>query len=93
MTVKHARFKCIKYTNKRDKLYDVSDCNTIFLKYDPFWHQIKSVCHVQLENNLIGVKVQGALNVVEHYFTTTLSYNSKLVQGKTCCKGVIELKA
>jgi hypothetical protein len=56
--------------NKRDELYDVPTCDIIFLKYDPFWHQIKSFYHFQLENNLIGVKVHGAPNVVEYYFIT-----------------------
>jgi hypothetical protein len=27
-----------------------------FLKYDPYWHQIEGICHLQLENNLIEVK-------------------------------------
>jgi hypothetical protein len=65
--------------NEKDELYDVSTRNTIFLKYDPFWHQIKNVYHFQLKNNLIGVKVHGAFNVVEYYFITTLNCNSKLV--------------
>jgi hypothetical protein len=34
--VKQGRFKCIKCTNKGDKLYDVPTYCTKFLKYDPY---------------------------------------------------------
>jgi hypothetical protein len=36
VTIKHGRFKRIEHMNKRHELYDVSTCNTFFLKYDPF---------------------------------------------------------
>jgi hypothetical protein len=34
MVVKQGRFKCIKCTNKKDKLYDVLTYNMKILKYD-----------------------------------------------------------
>ncbi len=43
--------------NKGDKLNDVPTYYMKFLKYDPSKHQIENICHIQLENNLIGVKV------------------------------------
>jgi hypothetical protein len=32
MTIKQGKFKCIKYTNKGDELYDVLTCYTKLLK-------------------------------------------------------------
>jgi hypothetical protein len=49
-----------------------------------FW--IESIYHVQLKNNPIGVKFQGALDVVDYYFTTTFSDNFELVQREMCYK-------
>jgi hypothetical protein len=72
---------------------DVSTYWMKFLKYEPSWHQIENICHFQLENNLIKVKVQGAPNVVDSHFTTTFNCNFKLVRGKMCCKSIVELKA
>jgi hypothetical protein len=43
--------------NKGDELYDIATYYMKFWKYDPFWHYIESICHIQLENNLIKVKV------------------------------------
>jgi len=63
------------------------------LKYDPFWHWIENVCHVQLKNNQVRVKVQSALDVVDYYLRTTFSCNSKLVWGKMCYKNFVELKS
>jgi hypothetical protein len=37
------------------------------LKHDSSWHQVESVCHIQLENYL----VKNALNVMDHCFTIT----------------------
>ncbi len=65
--------------NKGGELYDVSTYYKKFLKYDPFWHWIKSVYHIQLDNNLVGVKVQDALDVVDYYFTIAFSCNFELV--------------
>jgi hypothetical protein len=42
--------------NKRDELYDIPTCCTKFLKYDPSWHLIESICHIQLKNNPVEVK-------------------------------------
>jgi hypothetical protein len=36
--VKQGKFKCIKWMNKGDKLYDVPTYYTRFLKYDRFLH-------------------------------------------------------
>ncbi len=58
--------------NKGDELYDVPKCYTKFLKYKPFEHQIESNYNVQLDNNPIGVKVQGALDGINYLFTSTL---------------------
>jgi hypothetical protein len=55
--IKQRWFKCIKCMNKGDELYDIPTCCTKFLKYDPFWHWIESICHIQLKNNPIRVKV------------------------------------
>jgi hypothetical protein len=44
--------------NNGDELYDVPTYCTKFLKYDPFSHQIEGICHIQLKNNLVGVKVK-----------------------------------
>jgi hypothetical protein len=93
MSVKQRKLKCIKCRNKGDELYDFPTCNTKILKYDPFWYWIEGVCHVQLKNNQVGVKVQGALDAMDYYFTTTFSYNSKLVWGKMCYKSFTELNA
>jgi hypothetical protein len=92
MTIKQRRLECIECINKRDELYDVPTCYMKFLKYDPFWHWIESICYVKLKNNLVEVKVQGASNAMDYYFTTTFSYNSKLVWGKMYCKSFIDLK-
>jgi hypothetical protein len=46
-----------------------------------------------LENNLAEVKVEGALNVVDYYFTIAFSFDFELVWGEMCCKGVAKLKA
>jgi hypothetical protein len=54
--------------NKGDELYDVFTCCTKFLKYDPSLHQIESVGHIQLENNLVGVKVEGAFDAIDYRF-------------------------
>jgi len=78
--------------NKRDELYDVSTYYTKFLKYDLFWHQIEGIGHIQL-NNPIGVKVQGAFDAINYYFTIAFSCNFELMRGKMCCKGIVELKA
>jgi hypothetical protein len=67
--------------NKGDKLYDVPTFYIIFLKYDPSWHWIIGICYVQLENNLVGVKVQGAFDAMDYGFTFTLGCYSKLVRG------------
>jgi hypothetical protein len=74
--IKQGRFKCM---NKRDKLYDVPTFYTIFLKYDPSWHWIKGIHHVQLENSLVKVKVQGAFDAMDYNFTYTFGCYSKLV--------------
>jgi len=57
MTIKHGKHKMHKCMNNGDKLYDVPTYCTKFLKYDPFWHQIESICHIQLKNNPVEVKV------------------------------------
>jgi hypothetical protein len=93
MIVKQKKIKCIKCTNKGDELYDVPTYCMKFLKYDPSWHWIKGVCHIQLKNNLIEMKVQGAFNALDYYFTIAFNYNSKLVWGKMCSKGITKLKA
>jgi hypothetical protein len=31
----------------KDELYDVPTYCMKFLKYDPFWHQIESIIHIQ----------------------------------------------
>jgi len=55
-----------------------------FLKYDSFRHQIEGIHHVQLKNNLVKAKVQGALNTVDYNFTSTLGCNSELEWGEMC---------
>jgi hypothetical protein len=47
-------------------------------------HQIESICHIQLENNPVGVKVQGALYAMDYHFITVFSCNFELVQGEMC---------
>jgi len=86
VTIKQGRFKCIKCMNKGDKLYDVPTFYMKFLKYDLFWHWIKGICHVQLENNLVGLKVQGAFDAMDYNFTSTLGCYSKLVWNKCVAK-------
>jgi hypothetical protein len=39
------------------------------------------------------MKVQGASDAMDYYFTTTFNYNFELVWGKMCYKGVMKLKA
>jgi hypothetical protein len=53
---------------------------------------IEDVYYVQLKNNLVGVKVQGACNAMEHYFIIIYNCNSKLVWGKMCYKNFTKLK-
>jgi hypothetical protein len=65
--------------NKGDDVYDIPTCCTKFLKYDPFEDQIEDICNVQLDNNPIGVKVQGAFDGIDYLFTFTLGCNSKFV--------------
>jgi hypothetical protein len=55
-----------------------------FLKYDPFEHRIEGICNVQLDNNPVEVKVEGAFDGIDYLFTSTLGCNSKLVWGKMC---------
>jgi hypothetical protein len=64
-----------------------------WLKYGPSWHQIEGVCHLQLENNLVEVKVQGAPDVMDSHLTITLNCNFKLVRKKMCYKKFTKLKA
>jgi hypothetical protein len=54
--------------------------------------ELKSFATSNLRNNLIKVKVYGALDAMDYYFTIAFSYNSKLVWGKMCCKSFAELK-
>jgi len=68
VTVKQKRLKCIECTNKRDELYDVSTYCTKFLKYDPSLHRIENVGQIQLKNNPVEMKVQGAFNVIDYHF-------------------------
>jgi hypothetical protein len=91
--IKQGKVKCIKCTNKEDELYNVPTYYMKFLKYDPSWHLIEGVCHVQLKNNLVEMKVQGGPNAMDYYFTIIFSYNSRLVWGKMCSKGITKLKA
>jgi hypothetical protein len=86
VTIKQGKFK-------GGKLYDVSTCCMKFLKYDPFEHQIENIHHVQVHNNPIGVKVQGALDAMDYCFISTLGCYFKLVWGEMCCKGIVKLKA
>jgi hypothetical protein len=68
VNVQQGRLKCIECTNKRDELYDVSTYSTKFLKYDPFLHRIENIGHIQLKNNPIEVKVQGAFDAIDYHF-------------------------
>jgi hypothetical protein len=94
MIVKQRRFKCIEWMNKR------MTCMMFHLLHEvleiwPFLTLNYSVCHVQLKNNLVGVKVQGALNAVDYYFIIAFNCNSKLVWGRNvlqkCC-GIESIK-
>ncbi len=58
--------------NKGDELYDLPAYYMKFLKYDPSWHQLEGIHDFQLKNNPIEVKVQGAPNAIEYYFTSML---------------------
>jgi ABC-type polysaccharide/polyol phosphate export permease len=60
---------------KGDDVYDVTICYMKFLKYNPFLLWIESVHHIELENNPINVKVQGAFDAMNYNFTTTFSCN------------------
>jgi len=40
-----------------------------FLKYDLSWHRIENICHVQLKDNSIEVKVENALDAMDYHFT------------------------
>jgi len=42
---------------QKNELHDVSTCYMKFLKYDLSWHEIENICHVQLKDNSIEVKV------------------------------------
>ncbi len=42
------------WTNGMNCMMSPSYVHMKFLKYDPFWHQIENVFHIQLENNPIG---------------------------------------
>ncbi len=65
--------------NKGDELYDVPIYYTKFLKYDFSWHQIEGICHIQLKNHLVRVKVQNAHDTMDYNFTFSFGCNSKLV--------------
>jgi hypothetical protein len=69
-------------------LHDVSTYCMKFFKYDPSWDQIEGICHLQLENNLIEVKVQGAPDVLDSHFITTFNCNYKVVRGKCVAKAL-----
>jgi hypothetical protein len=92
VTIKHGRFKCIKYMNIKDELYNVPTCCTKFLKYDSSWHRIESICLLQPKKNLIEVKVQGAPNALDYYITSAFGCNFRLVQEKVCYKSIAKLK-
>jgi hypothetical protein len=64
-----------------------------FLKYDLAWHQIESICHIQLKNNPVGVKVQSALDAMDYCFTFALDYYFELMWREICYKGIVKLKA
>jgi hypothetical protein len=57
-----------------------------------FWNmtsfdiELKAFTTSNWKNNLVGVKVQGALDDVNYYFITTFSCNSKFVWRKMFCK-------
>jgi hypothetical protein len=55
--------------------------------------KLKAFATSSLENNPIEVKVQGAPNVMDYYFTSTLGCNSKLMWGKMCYEDITKLKA
>jgi hypothetical protein len=61
--------------------------------YDPFWHQVENICHIQLKNNLVEVKVQGAHDVMDYCFTSALGCYFELVWREMWCKGIVKLKA
>jgi hypothetical protein len=84
-----------RMNEQKDDLYDVFIYCMKFLKYDLYWDWIKGICHVQLKNNPIEVKVQGALNVVDYYFIIAFNCNLKLVWGRNVlqkCYGIESLK-
>jgi hypothetical protein len=76
------------WTQPEDELYDVPTCCMKFLN-DFSWLWIEGIHHIQLENNLVEVKVQGAPNAMDYYFTSTVGCYSKLMR----CKGITKLKA
>jgi hypothetical protein len=39
------------------------------------------------------VKVKGALDAMNYYLTIALNFDSELMWGKMCCKGITKLKA
>jgi hypothetical protein len=50
------------------------------------WHWIEGIHHLQLENKLVEVKVQGASNAMDYYFTSTLGCYSELMRDKCVAK-------
>jgi hypothetical protein len=83
MTIKYGRLKCI---NKGNNLYNVPTYYMKFLKYDYFLHQIESIHHIQLKNHPIKMKVQNALNTMDHNFTSTFGCNSNWCGEKCVAK-------
>ncbi len=74
---------------KRKKWNNPHSLNFFFLNLrKKTINSIKSICHIQLKDNPIKVKVQGALDVVDSCFTSTLGYKSKLMRGEMCYKGI-----
>jgi len=78
MTIKQRRFKCIECINKGDELCDVFTYYMKLLKYDPSWHWIENICHIQLKNNIIRVKVHSGPNVIDYCFTNHFSYKLQI---------------
>lgn len=55
--IKQKKLKWIKWTNKWNELNDVPIYNITFLKHEFSWHWIESICRIELEDNLVRVKV------------------------------------
>jgi hypothetical protein len=63
-----------------------------FQNMTPLNTKLKTFAMSNKRTTPIGVKVKGALDVVDYCFITTVSCNFQLMWGKMCCKRIAKLK-